>query len=181
MTLTREFIDDYEREVDRKYDEEKKSIQAVREFLDRMETDRRQNSPSGLTIAGDGSEFPAFRPSAVRQTLVGKIEEICANYKSEQWTMRRMLDHLRSIGFPLKMRTPETSLSNALSMLAKKGKLHIIRRGKGRMGSVYQWKQAAQQPDEAAPAADNSAEQPESAADPETGAPAKEATGEAAG
>ncbi len=68
--------------------------------------------------------------------------------------MRRMLTHLRNIGFPLKKDKPESTLSNTMGLLAKKGKLSIVKRGVGRMGTIYQWKGAVQQPDKAVPAAE---------------------------
>ena len=65
-----------------------------------------------------------------------------------------MLEHLRSIEFPMKKGKTNNALSTAMANLAKQGKLGIIRRGIGNRGHIYRWQGDAQQSQEASPAAD---------------------------
>ena len=145
ITLTKETIDNYERELEERYKRDKEGIQALRELFARLETGKHA---SGATPP------PVKRVTGRRQTLASKIEEICSRYKTEEWTTRRMLEHLRSIEFPMKKGKTNNALSTAMANLAKQGKLGIIRRGIGNRGHIYRWQGDAQQSQEASPAAD---------------------------
>ncbi len=168
ITLTKETIDNYEREIEERYKREKEGVQALRELFARLEAG---GPESGATPP------PVRRVAGRRQTLASKIEEVCSRYKNEEWTTRRMLDYLRSIEFPMKKAKTNNALSTAMANLAKQGKLNIIRKGIGNRGHIYRWQGDAQQAEEASPPADAK----EHAAAAEPSQPADSPQQEAAG
>lgn len=133
VTLTKEIIDQHERELEQDYSRRKEGIQAMRELLARMEAAAPPPSSRG---SGGPRRARAAAPGK-RLTLPAAIMEICERNKNQQWTMRLMLEQLRSDGFPLKQAKPELAISNAMGTLTKKGKLVVVAKRPGRAGTLY--------------------------------------------
>ncbi len=85
VTLTRKTLDNYEREIDKKYKQEKESIQTMKELFARIESGSKWDE---FAAAGRGSTLSPLKTGDGAHTLTGKIQEVCEKYKNEQWTMR---------------------------------------------------------------------------------------------
>lgn len=144
ITLSKETIDKYEQELEEKYKRDKEGVQAMRALLSHMEAGGSASAAGSKRAAASKRTAAPKRAAAAkraapgkRQTLPSKIMEICDANKNQQWTMRLMLEQLRSAGYPMNQAKPEIALSNAMSNLAKKGKLAIVAKRPGRAGTLY--------------------------------------------
>ena len=141
ILLSQALIDRFDAAVEKRYKRDKGIVRAMRAVLERCE---KGDLPLGLQdemgrIAKPESAPPVSIPKPRRQTLKSKVLAACEEHQDRQWTAREMVEHLRSIGFPVIDTTP-SSVSGCLWGLAYSGRLTVVRRGVGSTPSIYQWK-----------------------------------------
>lgn len=78
--------------------------------------------------------------NAPSTSLRGKIEEVVNSDATTRWTTQRVLAQLQHLNYPLKAQKPIYSVGQSLNILAKKGKIRLVRKGTGSEPNIYKAK-----------------------------------------
>ncbi|MGA9507242.1 MAG: hypothetical protein WBV55_01215 [Candidatus Sulfotelmatobacter sp.] len=72
------------------------------------------------------------------QTIIDRVEQIMLSDTHKKWSVPLMVAHLKNINFPLRAKTPEATMGLVFGKLLRKRRtIFRVRRGSGRMPSLY--------------------------------------------
>jgi hypothetical protein len=75
--------------------------------------------------------------SESQPTLIDAVERAFKTFPSVSLNVSSLETHLRKTGFVLAAKQPKSSINTAVSRLAERGIIRIVRRGTGRKASTY--------------------------------------------
>ncbi|MDE0125476.1 MAG: hypothetical protein OXN97_12960 [Bryobacterales bacterium] len=141
IRVTKELVEELEAAAEQRYKRDKEQVRALRSLLKRYEAgDLPDEVLAKMGGRGEAATVPDRRADLRRpQTLRGKVTEVCRDHPDREWTARKLLSHLKNLGFPVREKTLG-SVSGCLWQLAREKKLAVVKRGVGSSPSIYRWR-----------------------------------------
>ena len=126
--LTKEQISLIRIRMDEEHRLDREALERLMKFL-----------PASIVSAGniEQSNEPPFDRD---QSMSVAVEHVMSYKPNRTWTGKQILAEFGRLDYPVKAKTPMSTIAIALKKLLTEGKIKAVRKGAGREPHIYQWK-----------------------------------------